>query len=226
MVRSSTRRNGPARCGRGWIRSTSRSQQAQARWPALGGDTRHAITMSGEMVDAVRASRRGRAAHRGSAGAGHLRGEVRLLRRRPAAGLRQPTQRGAVDADRIGQLARHRAPCGDGLPRDGLLVDIGSTTTDLIACWQMGACKPRAAATTSGWQRRAGLSRRRAHATVRTGEAQLPFAVPGQRDERMVRDHGGRLPDDRRARPGTRSAAECRRTVEGPHGTPGSDLHG
>ena len=104
-------------------------QQAQARWPALGSDTRHAITMSGEMVDAFEHREEGvqRIADRL---AQVLRGEVRLYGGdlgwiAPADAARCWTQ--IASANWLA-TAQHAAT----VFRDGLLVDIGSTTTDLI----------------------------------------------------------------------------------------------
>jgi probable H4MPT-linked C1 transfer pathway protein len=103
-------------------------QLAHARWPALGS-MRHAVTMTGEMVDLF--------AHREEG--------VRRIAATMAAALPAPRYfagdagwRGAAElagcwaevasANWLA-TARHAALCLD----EGVLVDIGSTTTDLIA---------------------------------------------------------------------------------------------
>ena len=111
---------------------------AQQRWPALragrarGDDDRR----DGRPV---RPPRGRRAAHRRRAGADACASTAALLRRR--CRLVRPRPGGAQwRAYRVGQLAGDRAPRGDAVAeREALLVDIGSTTTDLIAL-RRGAC--------------------------------------------------------------------------------------
>jgi probable H4MPT-linked C1 transfer pathway protein len=104
-------------------------QQAQMRWPDWNRQTRHAVTMSGEMVDAF--------AHRED---GVQRIADRLAQTLRGALHLYAGDRGWVAAADAGRhwaeiasanwlaTARHAAAvCGDGV-----LIDIGSTTTDLI----------------------------------------------------------------------------------------------
>ncbi len=105
-------------------------QQAQVRWPELNGEAIHAVTMSGEMVDAFAHREDGvqriadRLAHM-------LCGAVRLYAGdlgwiAPADAARHWAQ--IASANWLA-TAQHAA----AVFSDGVLIDIGSTTTDLIA---------------------------------------------------------------------------------------------
>ena len=105
-------------------------QQAQTRWPELCDEAIHAVTMSGEMVDAFTHREDGvqRIANRL---AQTLRGAVQLYAGdrgwiAPADAARHWTQ--IASANWLA-TAQHAAT----VFRDGVLIDIGSTTTDLIA---------------------------------------------------------------------------------------------
>lgn len=105
-------------------------QQAQARWPELGGEAHHAVTMSGEMVDAF----------------AHREDGVQRIANRLAQTLRGPVRLYAGDLGWIApaDATRHWAQIASAnwlataqhaaaVFGDGVLIDIGSTTTDLIA---------------------------------------------------------------------------------------------
>ncbi|MFG5410217.1 hypothetical protein ABXN37_21605 [Piscinibacter sakaiensis] len=99
---------------------------------------------------------------------------------------------------------------------DGLLVDIGSTTTDLIAL--RGGPPGR---------RRAGLPGRGAHAAVRARPAVALPRRPHRRDERVVRHQRRRAPPARRPGPGARPAADRGRRRQGRGGhLPAPGAHG
>ena len=104
-------------------------QQARARWPALHTAVHHAVTMSGEMVDAFAHREEGvqRIAMRLTEA---LPGEVRLYA--ADAGWVAPplaAQHWAQIASANWRATAQHAAAAWG---DGLLIDIGSTTTDLI----------------------------------------------------------------------------------------------
>lgn len=105
-------------------------QQARARWPALASEARHAVTMSGEMVDAF----------------AHREDGVQRIADRLAQGLCGPVRLYGGDLGWIApaDAARHwsqiasanwlaTAQHAAAVFGDGVLIDIGSTTTDLIA---------------------------------------------------------------------------------------------
>ena len=105
---------------------------ARVRWPALGepGGALHAVTMSGEMVDLFddREAGVGRIAERLDAA---LPGSVRLYAGAHGwcAASQAPTHWQHIASANWLATATHAA----AVCREGVLVDIGSTTTDLIA---------------------------------------------------------------------------------------------
>ena len=114
-------------------------QEAHARWPGLG-TAQHAVTMTGEMVDLF--------ANRED-GVRRIASELaqRLLTKAPTpgavsfyagdtgwcAGAEVATHWEAIASANWLATARHAALCTAHTHGDGILVDIGSTTTDLIA---------------------------------------------------------------------------------------------
>ncbi|MDL2336542.1 MAG: hydantoinase/oxoprolinase family protein [Pseudomonadota bacterium] len=105
-------------------------EQAQARWPELKGSVSHAVTMSGEMVDAFT----------------HREDGVQRIADRLAKMLRGPVHLYAGDLGWIAPADAARcwaeiasanwlatAQHAASVFGNGVLIDIGSTTTDLIA---------------------------------------------------------------------------------------------
>lgn len=105
-------------------------RQAQTRWPEMNSGSRHAVTMSGEMVDAF----------------AHREDGVQRIADRLAQTLSGPVRLHAGDRGWVApaDAARHwsqiasanwlaTAQHAASVFGDGVLIDIGSTTTDLIA---------------------------------------------------------------------------------------------
>ena len=141
---------------------------ARERWPDLA-DAQHAVTMTGEMVD--------RFAHREEG--------VQRIAQQLAAALHAPQffagDAGWCEASATAALwpqiasanwlasARHTAAALPG--ESGLLVDIGSTTTDLIAFRGGSGADHEPQRRAAAGQRRARLPGRGAYAAVRAGAA-------------------------------------------------------
>lgn len=107
-------------------------QQALQRWPRLRApESRHALTMTGEMVDHFPHREAGVQGIATQLAAALAPAQVHVF---AGAGWCQPAEAGARWADIASAnwlaTARHVAMA---LPQAGVLVDIGSTTTDFIA---------------------------------------------------------------------------------------------
>lgn len=103
---------------------------AQARWPELNGGACHAVTMSGEMVDAF-AHREDGVQRIAGRLAATLRGDVRLYA--GDLGWLAPADAATHWAQIASANWRATAQHAAAVVGDGVLIDIGSTTTDLVA---------------------------------------------------------------------------------------------
>ena len=143
--------------------------------------------------------------------AGALGGAVRASSPATPAGCgRSRASAAALGRHRLGQLARHARRSRRERVGDGVLVDVGSTTTDLIALQRTAASRARPQRRRSGWpaaswSTTAWCARR----CARWRGASLSRR-DDQRDERVLRHQRRRLPPDRRARSGARPAPERR----------------
>ncbi len=186
---------------------------ARERWPDLAA-AQHAVTMTGEMVD--------RFAHRED-------GVQRIAQQLAAAPrMRRSSSQatpGGVEASATAALwpqiasanwlasARHTACALAG--ESGLLVDIGSTTTDLIAFHRGVRADHQPQRRAAAGQRRTGLPGRRAYTAVRARAAHRLARRAAECDERVLCHHGRRVSPHRRTGPGTRPAAERRPRGQG-----------
>ena len=186
---------------------------ARERWPDLG-DAQHAVTMTGEMVDRLRIAKTACSASRSNS-------------------LPPCTRRSSSPAMPAGATLRPRRRCGRRSPRPTgsrahairpprcranrvVLVDIGSTTTDLIAFRGGSGADQEPQRRAAAGQRRARLPGRGAYTAVRAGPPHRLARRAAECDERVLRHHGRRLSPHRRTRPGARPAPERRPRGQGP----------
>ena len=160
----------------------------------------------------VRAPRARRAAHRRAHGAA-ARHRAGPLRRR-ARLVRGGRGRRPLGRHRVGQLAGHRAPGGatPGRWRAGGHRQHDHRPDRAAARTRRGA---RAHRRRAPGQRRARVPGRGAHPAVRADAAARVSRAAVQCDERVLRQHGGRLSPDRRARRDARPAPGGRWRCQG-----------
>ncbi len=147
---------------------------AHLRWPDLLRHA-HAVTMTGEMVDLF--AHREDGVTRLAALLARRLPEPLLLRQRRCLARRIHSRR-ALAADRIGQLARHRAPHGAGVRRPRGPADRHRQhhhRPDRVPPRPRPGHQPQRLRTAA--DRRAGVPGRGAHAAVRAGAGASPGAV-------------------------------------------------